>query len=124
VRRVVARLLPTPVKLTVKRRLAGTRWFPTPSKRGTTSTVAALRRLSVALAPAPGAASAPPPLAIECPTYMFIPYKLDENGLGDYEPYALDCFLTLVDRSGPGAVYDVGANVGLYGLLAGAYSGR
>jgi len=124
VRKIVARLLPTQVKRTVKRRLAGTRWFPTPPQRGAASTAAALRRLSVALAPAPGAASAPPPLAIECPRYMFIPYKLDEKGLGDYEPYALDCFLTLVERAGPGAVYDVGANVGLYGLLAGAYSGR
>src|SRR5664279_21464 len=124
VRKIVARLLPTQVKRTVKRRLAGTRWFPTPPQRGAASTAAALRRLSVALAPAPGAASAPPPLAIECPRYMFIPYKLDEKGLGDYEPYALDCFLTLVERAGPGAVYDVGANVGLYGLLAGAYSDR
>jgi FkbM family methyltransferase len=68
--------------------------------------------------------TAPRPLAIECPRYMFIPSKLDENGLAKYEPYALDCFLTLVERAGPGAVYDIGANVGLYGLLARAYSDR
>jgi len=55
---------------------------------------------------------------------MFIPYKLDESGLGQYEPHAIDCFLTLVQHAGPGAVFDVGANVGLYGLLAAAYSDR
>src|SRR5664280_698908 len=121
---VVARLLPTPVKRTVKRRLAGSRWFPTPPKRVGPASAPAIRRMSVALAAAPGGSTVPRPLAIQCPTYMFIPYMLDEKGLGDYEPYALDCFLTLVEQAGPGAVYDVGANVGLYGLLAGAYSDR
>ncbi len=60
----------------------------------------------------------------ECPKYMFIPYKLAENGLSRYEPYALECFLALVEMAGPGAVFDVGANVGLYGLLAQAYGDR
>lgn len=121
---VVARLLPRPVKRSVKRRLTGTRWFPPPPKRVGPTSAPARRLLSLGLAPAPGSESAPAPLTIECPTYMFIPYKLDEKGLADYEPYALDCFLTLVERAEPGAVFDVGANVGLYGLLAGAYSDR
>ena len=122
-RRVVARVLPTPVKRAVKRRLTGTRWFPTPPPRTGTS-APARRRMTVRPAPAPGATKAPRPLVIDCPAYMFIPYKLDESGLGKYEPYALDCFLTLVERAAPGAVYDVGANVGLYSLLARTYSDR
>ncbi len=36
----------------------------------------------------------------------------------------MECFLTLVERAEPGAVFDIGANVGLYGLLAKAYSDR
>lgn len=122
-RRAVARVLPTSVKRVVKRRLAGTRWFPTPPRRTGTS-APARRRMTVRPAPAPGATRTPRPLVIDCPAYMFIPYKLDESGLGKYEPYALDCFLTLVEKAAPGAVYDVGANVGLYGLLARTYSDR
>jgi FkbM family methyltransferase len=55
---------------------------------------------------------------------MFIPYKLNENGLGKYEPHGLDCFMALIEMAEPGAVFDIGANVGLYGLLAAAYSDR
>jgi FkbM family methyltransferase len=55
---------------------------------------------------------------------MFIPRKLEQAGLGAYEPFALDAYLALVETAGPGGVYDIGANVGLYGLLAAAYSDR
>jgi FkbM family methyltransferase len=126
-RTVLRKVLPAPVKRSVKRRLIGTRWFPAPPPRKVrpaTPPPPPMRRLSVTLPPAPGATDGPAPLRIECPPYMFIPRKLDDAGLGEYEPYALDCFLALVERAGPGAVYDVGANVGLYGLLAGAYSDR
>jgi len=126
-RAVLRTVLPASVKRRVKQRLLGTRWFPAPPVRtGSRPTTPSVRRLVVTLPepPAPTTASAPAPLRIECPPYMFIPRKLDEAGLGSYEPYALDCFLTLVERAQPGAVYDVGANVGLYGLLAGAYSDR
>ena len=127
-RAVLRKVLPAPVKRQVKQRLVGTRWFPRPAAR-TGPGGTAVRRLVVNLpAPPPSGddvtPSAPGPLRIECPPYMFIPRKLDDAGLGKYEPHALDCFLTLVERAGPGAVYDVGANVGLYGLLAGAYSDR
>jgi FkbM family methyltransferase len=118
---VLRRVLPNPVKRAVKQRLRGTRWFPVrPMGLG----AAGVRRLRVQLPPAPGGGRRPAPLTIDCPPYMFVPYKLDESGLGRYEPYALDCFLTLVQTAGPGAVFDVGANVGLYGLLGRAYSDR
>jgi FkbM family methyltransferase len=126
-RAVLRKVLPATVKRRVKQQLLGTRWFPKPPVRsGGRTTGSQPRRLVVNLPapPAPTTATAPGPLRIECPPYMFIPRKLDDAGLGTYEPYALDCFLTLVERAQPGAVYDVGANVGLYGLLAGAYSDR
>jgi FkbM family methyltransferase len=129
-RTVLRVVLPAPVKRRIKRRLLGTRWFPRPPARRPRPAPPPppppkMRRLRVDLPAAPGATTDPPaPLRIECPPYMFIPLKLDEAGLGKYEPYALDCFLTLLDRAGPGAVHDVGANVGLYGLLAASYSDR
>src|SRR5438105_1390399 len=108
--RVVLRtVLPTPVKRRIKQRLVGTRWFPKPPARTASAPAPRpagpppMRRLLVTLPPAPGSDVAPGPLRITCPPYMYIPKKLDESGLGTYEPYALDCFLALMDRAGPGA---------------------
>ena len=55
---------------------------------------------------------------------QYIPKRLEDTALVGYEPHALECFLALVDTAGAGAVLDVGANVGLYGLLAAATSER
>jgi FkbM family methyltransferase len=55
---------------------------------------------------------------------QYVPKRLAETGLVAYEQHALECFLALVGTAGPGAVLDVGANVGLYALLAGATSDR
>ena len=134
-RAVLRKVLPPAVKRQVKQRLLGTRWFPAPPVRTGSGPVGArLRKLVVSLpepptptptgTTTPTGTAAPAPLRIECPAYMYIPHKLDESGLGTYEPFALDCFLALIEQAPPGAVYDVGANVGLYGLLAGAYSDR
>jgi FkbM family methyltransferase len=125
-RAVLRIVLPAWAKRRIKQRLRGTRWFPAPPVRTATRPAPAVRRLTVNLPAPPGAepVEAPAPLTIECPPYLFIPHKLDDEGLGRYEPYALDCFLTLVEQARPGAVLDVGANVGLYGLLAAAYGDR
>lgn len=55
---------------------------------------------------------------------MYVPRMLVERGLGGYEPHALNCFLAMVEIAPPGAVLDIGANVGIYGHLAAAYSDR
>jgi FkbM family methyltransferase len=55
---------------------------------------------------------------------MFIPRMLERDGLAGYEPVALACYLAALDFSGTGAVYDVGANIGVYGLLARALTDR
>lgn len=91
-------------------------------------------------APAPAAArpatrvvpitlpSAPPDagrvLTLTAPTALLVPRKLAQAGLRAYEPSAMACFLAALDVCGPGAVLDVGANVGLYAGLASALTDR
>ena len=58
------------------------------------------------------------------PSTMYIPKKLVKSGMGGYEPDALACFLAVMDMAPPGPVWDVGANVGIYGLIARAANDR
>jgi FkbM family methyltransferase len=55
---------------------------------------------------------------------MYVPRKLAQFGIGGYEPEALACFLAVLDQAPPGPVWDVGANVGIYGLVARAATDR
>jgi FkbM family methyltransferase len=71
--------------------------------------------------PRPGGGA---PLVLAAPTQLLVPRRLESDGLAGYEPHAMECFLVLLDAAGPGAVIDVGANVGLYALLAAACSDR
>lgn len=83
-----------------------------------------LRRLHIRQ-PAPvGLRPGLDPVTIEAPDDLFIPKALVKRGLAGYEPFALECFLALLDIAGDGAVLDIGANVGLYGLLACAHGDR
>ncbi|GAA1789647.1 hypothetical protein GCM10009682_09560 [Luedemannella flava] len=63
-------------------------------------------------------------LVLSAPEHMFVPKELGENGIAGYEPDALACFLAILDVAGPGAVYDVGANIGLYAAVASTLSTR
>jgi FkbM family methyltransferase len=56
--------------------------------------------------------------------HQYVPKRLEATALVGYEQHALECFLALVDTAQPGAVLDIGANVGLYGLLAATTSDR
>lgn len=80
----------------------------------------ALPRREDERAPAPGPAS----LSLNAPSGLWVPQKLEQDGLAGFEPETLACFLATLDHAGPGAVLDVGANVGVYGLLAAAHSTR
>jgi FkbM family methyltransferase len=71
--------------------------------------------------PRPGGGA---PLVLAAPKHLHVPRRLESVGLAGYEPHALECFLALLDLAGPGAMIDVGANVGLYALLAAACSDR
>jgi len=120
-RTIVARLLPRRVKAALRRRFRGSYLFPAPPPRAARPRPPAGPR--VVTVPRPGSPDAPP-LVIETPRHLLVPRRLESHGLAGYEPYALECFLTLLDVAGPGAVLDVGGNVGLYALLAAACSDR
>ncbi len=55
---------------------------------------------------------------------FYVARSLAETGFGGYEVESLSCYLAMIDVAGPGQVLDVGANIGVYGLLAAALSDR
>ena len=63
-------------------------------------------------------------LEIEAPSSYWIPKELQSKGLSAYEPETLSCFLACVEASRPGAVLDIGANVGVFAWLAARLCGR
>jgi FkbM family methyltransferase len=67
---------------------------------------------------------APELLTITAPAAMHVPRRLAKSGLVGYENSAMACFLAVLDVAGPGAVLDIGANVGLYAGLASALTSR
>jgi FkbM family methyltransferase len=82
-------------------------------------------RLQVPLAAVDGSGTLPArEIVLEAPMCQYVPKRLEATALVGYEQHALECFLALVGTAGPGAVLDVGANVGLYGLLAATTSHR
>jgi FkbM family methyltransferase len=63
-------------------------------------------------------------LTMTAPVDLMVPRKLAQHGLHAYESSAVPCFLAAIGVAGPGAVLDIGANVGLYAALAAACSDR
>jgi FkbM family methyltransferase len=63
-------------------------------------------------------------ISMTSPVSLLVPRKLEEDGLARYETSAIPCFLAAMDVAGPGAVLDIGANVGLYAGLAAAVTDR
>lgn len=63
-------------------------------------------------------------LAFESPERMYVLNTLLQKGFGGYEVEALACFLAMTDAAPEGHVLDIGANIGVYGLLAGAVTER
>lgn len=66
----------------------------------------------------------PEVLSFAVPGGLWAPRKLEREGLAGFEPETLACFLAALDHAGSGAVLDIGANVGVYGLLAAARGTR
>jgi len=84
-----------------------------------------VRRFDVALPRRDGWRGAgPSSLTVTAPGDYRVPRRLDQGGLAAYEPEALACFLAALEHARPGAVLDVGANIGLYAALAAARSRR
>ncbi|QVQ51477.1 FkbM family methyltransferase [Spiractinospora alimapuensis] len=63
-------------------------------------------------------------LRIRAPGDYWVPSRLQAEGLVGYERSGIACFLAAIELSPPGAVLDVGANIGLYAALASARSQR
>lgn len=55
---------------------------------------------------------------LKAPQVLSVPRRLQLDGLAGYEPETLACFLAVCDIASDGPVWDVGANVGVYALLA------
>jgi FkbM family methyltransferase len=122
-RSIVARVVPRRVKRALRRRFRGSWLFPAPPPRPRRPAPPTTRVVALEV-PALAAVAARPPIVLEAPPRLFIPKKLAATGLAGYEPEAMACFLALLQAARPGAVLDVGANVGPYALLAAAASGR
>jgi FkbM family methyltransferase len=124
-RKAVAAMLPRRLKVALRRRFRGSYLFPAPPRtsqpgprRQPASRVVTLPRPVLPGSPAGR------PLVIQAPRQLFVPKRLAMTGLAQYEPHALETFLALLETAGPGAVVDIGANIGLYALLAAACSNR
>lgn len=95
----------------------------------TVPTSPVLRRATLPMpTPPPGwaARSETPPaeIALEAHWSMYVGQVLSEKGISQYEPSTVPHLLAALELAPPGAMYDVGTNVGPYGLLARAYSDR
>ncbi|WP_193789923.1 FkbM family methyltransferase [Streptomonospora alba] len=63
-------------------------------------------------------------LTITAPGDYRVARRLHQGGLASYEPETVACYLAALEHTRPGAVLDVGANIGLYAALAAARSRR
>jgi FkbM family methyltransferase len=63
-------------------------------------------------------------ITMTAPSDLLVPRRMAEVGLAGYERGAVACFLAAIDVAGPGAVLDIGANVGIYAALASAVTTR
>ena len=66
----------------------------------------------------------PDRVELQLPGDLTVPRRLAKGGLSRHEPDSLACFMAILDHTGPGAVLDVGAGVGVYAMLAAARSRR
>ena len=99
------------------------RVLPVPSRRRRTFPLALPSCDSTV--PGPHALSKPRDrVDIDVPYPFFVPLRLQRDGLAGYEPESLAWWLALCDLAGPGEVWDVGANTGLYAMLARALTDR
>jgi FkbM family methyltransferase len=114
-RRAVARLLPAPAKAVLRRVLPASivGWAPR------------TRRFSIAmpippagLGPAVRGAASPARVTIEAPWRSYVPRLLEAQGVAHYEPETLAAFLAAISLREATEVFDVGANVGVFAIVA------
>ena len=59
-------------------------------------------------------------LRLRAEPHLYVPKRLEESGLAGYEPETMSCFIAALHVLPRGAVFDVGANVGVFALVAAA----
>lgn len=72
----------------------------------------------------PDTGGEPRPIRWRARRDLTVPGRLQCQGLAGYEPETLTCFLAVLEHAPAGPVWDVGANVGVYAVLAASASGR
>ncbi|PKW26427.1 FkbM family methyltransferase [Phycicoccus duodecadis] len=82
--------------------------------------------LAVPLLPPAGAAGGvgTRELHFDVPRGMYVGRVLSQRRLAGYEPNAFAAFLAALDHGPDGSVLDIGANIGIYGLVAAAVTDR
>ena len=82
-------------------------------------------RLELALPLSPGGTGPGPATIVMTPsgTHSLL-RRLLRQGIGGYEPETAPCLLDALRQAPDGAALDIGANVGLYSILASCRSGR
>lgn len=111
--RTLGRRLPEPIKRVLRRIVSPDRIAPP----------LAVRRFSLTLPVPPQGGAFRTSLGIEAPGRMYVPRRLEESGVARYEPEAMAVFLAAIERHAGRPVFDVGANVGVFAVVAAATTG-
>lgn len=116
-RRLAARWLPAPVKRALRRVLPARMFLPS---------APALRRFRLAmpnppaLGPAVRASAQPTGVLVEAERRSFVAKLLEEDGIAGYEPDTVAAFLAAISVQDATEVFDIGANIGVFAIVASA----
>ena len=111
-RRVLSRYLPPSAKQLFRRVV--------PSRPRSAAPATRTFDLRLPVPPVPRKRLIPSRIRIEAPGRLYVPRLLEASGFAGYEPDAAACFLAAIDEVEADAAFDVGANVGVFAVLAAA----
>lgn len=115
VRRAVAGRLPGPLKRVLRWVLPARliAWRPT-----TRRFALAMPVPPAGLGPAVRPAARPGRIAVEAPFASYVPRLLEEGSVARYEPETMAAFLAAISLRDAKDVFDIGANVGIFSIIA------
>jgi FkbM family methyltransferase len=116
-RRLAARWLPAPAKRAIRRLVPARFLDTTPATRSFSLT---LPTVPADLGPVSRDGAVPRSLWIEAPGRSYVPRLLEASGLAGYEPETMAAFLASLTVRQAQVAFDVGANMGLFSLVAAA----
>ena len=115
VRRAIGRVLPAPVKRLLRAILPARLLQAHPQTRRFWLSMPAP---PAGLGPVVRAAPAPARVRVEAPYRSYVPRLLEESGVRAYEPETVAAFLASISTLEAGEVFDIGANVGIFSIIA------